>query len=111
MTQRGLASRLNRRVSIEFPTRVPNGQGGYTKGWSAPVPVWAEMIPLRGQEAVKHNLSTSAQLWKVTIRFRTDVNSDCRLMLAGAALNIRTCEDPDGRRRELVMTAESGTKT
>jgi SPP1 family predicted phage head-tail adaptor len=105
------AGRLNRRISIEAPVRSPNGQGGFTKGWAPTFDVWAEMIPLRGEEAVQHNLQTSRQLWKVTIRWRAGINEECRAMFNGKPLNIRTCEDPNGRREQLVMTAESGVST
>ncbi|HEX7852320.1 MAG TPA: phage head closure protein [Sphingobium sp.] len=104
------SSKYNRRISIEMPVRVANGKGGFTKGWSAPVPVWAEMIPLRGHEAVEHNLLKSEQLWRVTIRHRDDITPECRITYRGRPMNIRTSEDPDGRGRELVMTCESGVK-
>lgn len=105
------ASKYNRLIGLQTPIRANNGQGGSVKSWSASTPLWAEMIPLRGQEAVVHNLATSGQLWKVTIRFRAGVTTDCRLMFGTVSLNIRSCQDPDGRRRELVMTCESGVKT
>lgn len=105
------AGDLNRRLLIQQPTRAPNGQGGFVKGWDDVLTVSAQMIPLRGQEAVAHNLLTSGQLWKVTIRFRRDLTTDWRLMLGDMPLNIRSCQDPDGRRQWLVMTCESGVKT
>lgn len=105
------AARFNRRVVIQAPDRASDGKGGQIKGWTDVSTVWAEMIPLRGQEAVAHNLLTSGQLWKVTIRYRAGLTVQHRLVLDGVPLNIRTCQDPDGRRKELVMTAESGAKT
>lgn len=110
--RRGLASRLRGKVTIQSATRSPDGKGGQVKSWlNMAVDLPAEVIALRGQEAVAHNLLSSNQLWKVTIRYRGDVTTDHRLLIAGAPMNIRSCADPDGRRCELVMTAESGVKT
>lgn len=105
-----LASRLNRRVVLQFPARIANGKGGFTKSWTS-TPAFAEMLPLRGGEAVEHNLLNAKQLWRVTIRYRPDVTTECRIIHDGRELNIRTSEDIDGRRRELVMTCESGIMT
>lgn len=105
------AGRLNRRVQIEKPARVPNGAGGFVKGWEQIGKAWAEMIPLRGDEALEHSVQRATQIWKVTMRWRAGVNEQCRLLFAGKPLNITTCEDPDGKRAELVMTCESGVAT
>lgn len=102
------AGRLNRRIQIQMPVRAPNGQGGFTKSWSTPRTLHAEMIPLRGQEALQHNLLHSRQLWRVTIRHRPDVSVECRATFKGEAMNITACEDPDGKREQLVMTCETG---
>lgn len=103
--------RLNRRVTVQAPVRVDNGKGGNSKSWNDVIPVWAEMIPLRGSEALDQALLEQRQVWKITIRHRDDVTADNRLMFRGKALNIITAEDPDGARRWLVMTAEGGVKT
>lgn len=105
---------LNCRIHIEQPVRVPDGRGGQVKSWepaaSDPNP-WAQMIPLRGDEALNQALVEARQLWKVTTRWRDDVTPDNRLVWDGRVLNIRTAEDPDRRRKWLVMTAESGVKS
>lgn len=105
------AGDLNRRIHLQVPTRTSDGQGGYVKGWSPEMPLWAQMIPLRSQEAVAYNLQTSGQLWKVTIRHRTDVTTECRLKYDSQLLNIRSAQDPDGKRKWVVMTCESGVRT
>lgn len=111
MAQKPRAGRFNRRIGLQKPNRTDTGVGGKDKTWQAAIPLWAELIPLRGDEAMANNLTRNVQVWKVTIRFRTDVTPDCRLLLGDRPMNIRSCEDPDGRRAELVMTAETGVRT
>lgn len=108
------AGDLNRRITLQSAVRAPDGDGGQEKAWAdmSPPKAWAQMIPLRGGEAVSHNLLTSGQLWKVTIRFRGDiVPVDCRVIHDGVPHNIRAAQDPDGRRQWIVMTCESGART
>ncbi len=103
--------KLNRRVTIQAPVRSENGKGGILKSWDDLITVWAEMIPLRGSEALDQALLERRQIWKVTIRHRDDVSPDNRLQFRGRPMNIITAEDPDGKRQWLVLTAESGVKT
>jgi len=102
---------LNRKIMLQRPTRADNAHGGTVTSWSDAAPAWAQMIPLRGGEALQEAVLRDVQMWKVTIRFRGDVTTDWRIMFDGAPLNIRTCADPDGRRAWLVMTCESGVRT
>jgi SPP1 family predicted phage head-tail adaptor len=104
------AGKRNRRVTIQSSSRAPDGKGGQTVTWADMKTVWAEMIPLRGQEALAQAVVKSVQLWKVTILYRAGITTQHRLIYDGKVLNIRSCEDPDGRRAELVMTAEGGVK-
>lgn len=102
------AGELNRTITLEMPTRVPNGRGGYTKGWSAPVTLKAKMVPVRGDEALKHNLLQKRQIWRVLIRYRGDASVECRATYNGEAMAITSCEDPDGRRERIEMICETG---
>lgn len=102
---------LNRRIVLQQPDRTDNGRGGSAKAWEDVATVWAQMIPLRGNEALSENLLRDNQLWKVTIRFNGSVTPDWRFTHGGREFNIRSAEDPDGRRHWTVMTAESGVRT
>lgn len=69
---------------------------------------WAKMTPLRGEEALRHNLLHKRQLWQVILRFHPDINEECKATYGTEALAITACEDPDGCRKWLVLTCETG---
>lgn len=83
--------------------------------WRPIAKVWADLKThggfRRGEETRADQLITSAT-YKVTIRFRTDVTSKHRLTFIGPPsfhLNIiAEPQDPDGRRRSLVLVCEAG---
>jgi SPP1 family predicted phage head-tail adaptor len=99
--------KYNRFVVIEAPTFTDNNRGGRTEVWNKIGDAYAEMIPLRGDEALRLSIEQATQLWKVTIRYRTDIDRKHRLNWGGRILDIMAGpEDPDGRGRDLVMTCE-----
>jgi SPP1 family predicted phage head-tail adaptor len=102
------AGTLNQRMDIQSFTGASDGGGGTVKAWEKTATISAKVEPLNGGEAFRQGVANATQLYRVTIRFRTDINPANRLMWNGTALNIRTCADPDGRREALVMTVESG---
>jgi head-tail adaptor len=109
----GLSSRLREVVSIQEKNLIDNGRGGRTH--PAGEPEWkdiatgvrAEIIPLRGGEALNLGIERSTQLYRVTIRRRVGLTTANRLLWGGIALDIRTAP-PSTDRATLVMTCESG---
>ena len=110
---KGLSSRMRERVTIQEANVVDNGRGGRRtptgetpwRDVAAKVP--AEVLPLRGGEALNLGVQRSTQLYRVTMRNRTDVTTAHRLLWNGVALDIRTAP-PSTDRTTLVMTCESG---
>lgn len=109
----GLSSRLRERVSIQESNVVDNGRGGRRTPtgqdpWrDVATDVAAEIIPLRGGEALSIGVERSTQLYRVTIRKRAGVTTAHRLVWLGIPLNIRTAP-PSVDRATIVMTCESG---
>lgn len=113
MTTASLSSRLKEVLSIQEKNLVDNGRGGRKRPdngpeWIDVAPaVRAEVIPLRGGEALAQSVQRSSQLYRVTIRKRSGVTTALRLLWNGIPLDIRTVP-PSTDRTTLVMTCESG---
>lgn len=106
---------LREQVTIQAKNLVDNGKGGRTRPeggpeWLDVVTVFAEVIPLRGDEALQHAVLRSVQLFRVTIRLRSGVTAAHRLVWRGAPMNIKALQASTDR-RELVMTCEAGVPT
>ncbi|MDF0489205.1 head-tail adaptor protein [Sphingomonas sp. H39-1-10] len=107
------AGRLKHRIELQEQNRVSNGRGGFTtppgeEPWrTIATRVPAEVIALRGDEAVRHSIERSVQLWRVTIRPRAGVTPTHRLIWNGIAMNIKSAA-LNVAGDELVMTSESG---
>lgn len=117
MADRTLSSRLRDRVTIQEKNLVDNGVGGRRVPdggvkWRDVDTVAAEIIPLRGGEALDHLVQRARQLWRVTIRPRTGLAPSMQLvwhdpMLGTVTAAIRAIASTE-KRDGLVITAESG---
>lgn len=106
------AGRLKHRIEIQEPDQVDNGTGGRrakpgTTGWRKLASTRAEIVALRGQEAVRENIERAVQLWRVTTRFRRDVTPRNRILWGDIVMDI-TSAAPNDAGDGLVMTCSSG---
>jgi SPP1 family predicted phage head-tail adaptor len=96
------------RVTIEAEQRTPNGQGGYTTGWSPVATVWAEVIGLNGNEAMRASIERSVSLYRVNLRKRDDVSAANRLRWNGRVLSITSVlPHPQEPRTALQLLCET----
>lgn len=118
MPLRTLASRLKDRVTIQEKDLIDNGKGGRRP--RDPAAPWkdlarnvaAEVIALRGDEALREGVERSTRLWRVTIRARRGLSPAMQIVwddpvMGMTAMNIRTMA-PNEARDGIVMTCESG---
>jgi SPP1 family predicted phage head-tail adaptor len=116
------AGALRHSVTIrrETRTRNPSG-GGYTSAWTDVATVRAEVTGLTGSESVLSQALQGVATFQVRIRWRGDITPADQLRSAGGAcfgfdakgderyVNIRSAVDPDGRREQLVIIADTSS--
>ena len=113
MARASLATRLRERVVIQRNDRAKSGTG-FVSHWVDVAPVFAEVLPIKGGgEAFAQGIQRQTEFFRVTLRFRSDVTPQHRLIWkkrggVDQALDIRTCADPDNRGEALLIHAETG---
>lgn len=60
--------RLNRRLALEDPQRVPDGAGGYVTAWIPQGVHWAHVQPRTGRERAEGGGPLSEVSYKITVR-------------------------------------------
>ena len=121
MSRKSLTSRLRDRVALEEPNLVDNGRGGRVAPagqakWRVLKPALpAEIIALRGGEALENLVQRSRQLYRVTIRRGPQIRMSMRLIWTDPVVgrvegNIRSAALNDTR-DGVVMTVEAGVAT
>lgn len=60
--------RLNTKLVLEDPQRIPDGSGGYVDNWRALGTLWAEVTLRSGRETAQSGAPTSAVSYKIKVR-------------------------------------------
>ena len=96
--------RLNHRMQLERIVETPDGCGGTAISWVPLATVWAAVSPRRTVQTTEAQQRIERVLHDITVRFRADLGSDCRLRMGSRTFEIDTVHDPDESRRYLVCT-------
>lgn len=59
---------LNRALTLEAPTRVSDGAGGFRETWTPLGTLWAEVSPRSGREASQGGAAVSRMRLKIVVR-------------------------------------------
>jgi SPP1 family predicted phage head-tail adaptor len=99
------AGRIRHRVTIQQQSVSQNAYNEEVVTWVTLASVWAELAPARGQERLiaLADQVQSSMIQNVRIRYRSDVTPKMRISYGSRILDIETVEDPDGRRRRLLL--------
>ncbi len=101
--------RLRRRLMLEAPVTSPDGLGGATQSFETVAALWAQVEWISGTETWRQGRPEQSRNYRVTMRWRGDVDAGRRLRDGDRLLDIRSAADPDGARRRLVCLAEEVT--
>ncbi len=80
------SGRLDQRITIQQKTVVRGALGGHDETWSTLATVWAETTDLTGHEIFNAKAMGSAATQLITIRYRTDVRADMRVIFSDGSM-------------------------
>ena len=69
---------LNKRVTWQYKTRVPDGLGGFTDVWVDACTTWAAIWPVSAKEVVTANSISMTVSHRIRIRYRSAFKSSWR---------------------------------
>jgi|SRR4051812_19538674 SPP1 family predicted phage head-tail adaptor len=98
------AGALRHRVRIEQPPTGRDSGGGFTGVWTLLDVVAAEITSEDGGEPSEGGSPRSTIRHRVRIRFRTGITPSMRAVFNTRSFRILSVVDPDGGRRELILT-------
>jgi len=106
--KKNTASLLRHRLSLQQEVLNPDGAGGYTRTWQTIVDLWAEINPISGREKLFASQLQAEISHKITIRYRTGVNSSMRFLYENRIFNIRAILNPKENDEVLEIWADEG---
>lgn len=105
---------MRHRITFQFVTRTPDGQGGFTEVWAnlASVPtVWAFVCPVAARERLFSSQVQYQRTHKVAMRYRSDITTEMRFLYDGRTFQLHGTIQPDGRKFFMVVDAEENQGT
>jgi SPP1 family predicted phage head-tail adaptor len=96
------AGTLRHRITIEAAT-VANVYGEEVETWSAIAEVFAAREDLSGREFFAAQQTNAEVTTRFRVRYIDGVTAKMRVYSDGVPYDIESVQDPDGRRRELIL--------
>jgi len=102
------AGDLRQRITIRRQSDVPDGKGGFDRGWTTlAANLSSQVINLNGREAIIAHVLQGVSYFQVTIRYRTDVQVSDQIEWEGRELNVHAAEDRLGTRQWTTIMAST----
>ncbi|MDA0780673.1 MAG: phage head closure protein [Rickettsiales bacterium] len=103
-----MIANMRERVKFQTESDVADGGGGFTATWINHVTVWGKVSPVKIDEEAQADQLQAEVLYKIKIRYRSDLSEKMRIVWQGKNLNIRSITNPDERKRYNEIIAEQG---
>jgi SPP1 family predicted phage head-tail adaptor len=70
---------LNKRITLQYSTRVSDGAGGFTTTWVDAATVWAAIWPTSANEIIAANATVMVVSHRIRIRYRAVLKASWRI--------------------------------
>lgn len=98
-----MIGKLRRRVTLQELVKTDDGYGGTIETWQDITTIWAAIEPLRGNERYTAQQVQSELSHKVTIRYRTGIKPQMRLLYKDRIFEIEAVLDVEERHQWLEL--------
>ena len=100
---------LRKRVTLQTESSVSDNAGGYTLSWADVATVWADIVPTSMSEVIMAQRLEGHVTHRVTIRYRSDITADMRVMYGARIFNVRGYMNKDENNRWIELLVEEGS--
>ena len=103
------AGTLNKRITIQYQTKVSNDMGGFIVTWVNAATVWAALWPLSATETVKSMQTSMVISHRIRIRYLSVLRPSWRLKFGEKFYNIVSIINPNERNEYLDLICKEST--
>lgn len=102
---------LRHKITIERTVQTKLSNGSYSEVTGEVCSPWAEVKGQGGRESAMDEVLQGISVYRIRIRWRGDIKTSDTIDYSGEPrpLNIRSAEDPDGKREQLVIIADTAS--
>ncbi|MGH1350003.1 MAG: phage head closure protein [Methyloligellaceae bacterium] len=101
---------IRHRIALQALILTDDGFGGQTRSWQQIATLWASLRPKSTREYSKETINAeqlqSTIIYEITIRHRTDITPQMRIIFGSRKFNILSAFDKDGYKEWLICICE-----
>ena len=102
---------LRHQVALQKPTNTTDAGGGATKSYTTLATLWASIKPVSGSEKYRQGQVQETATHQITVRFRSDIGTNYRIVYESRNFNIKHIRNIDERDRYLLLICNEGEAT
>ena len=92
---------LNKRITLMYQTKVPDGMGGFTNSWVTAAEIFGAIWPISAKETITAAQPTMTVTHRIRIRYRANIRSSWRIKHGSRYYNIVSIINPNMDRKWL----------
>lgn len=73
------AGSLNKRITLQYPTKASDGMGGFDNTWNDGDTIWAALWPISANERLRSDQMSGEITHRIRIRYRRDIRTSWRI--------------------------------
>ena len=100
------AGKLRHQITIETPTRVPDGQKGYAISWATLADVWADIRPTSSSDRFGQSHVYNGTSHQIDIRALAGVTTKERIKFGSRYFTISGVVNEDERTRRMTLSCD-----
>lgn len=97
------AGTLNKRVILQYATKVSDGMGGFTSSWVNAAIIWCAIWPTSARETIQSMKETMTISHRIRIRYRSVLRPDWRVKFGNRFFNIVSIVNPSEKNELLDL--------
>ena len=97
---------LNKRMTIQYPTKVSDGMGNFTDTWNDSDTIWVALWPISATEVIRSMGAVMIISHRIRARYRRDLRPSWRLRFGNRYFNIVSIINQGERNEYLDMMAK-----
>jgi SPP1 family predicted phage head-tail adaptor len=98
---------LNKRVNLQYPTKVSDGMGGFSVTWVPLVQdTWAAIWPVSANEVIEANSTSMVVTHRIRIRHRSALDASWRIKFGDKYYAIISVVNPNMANKYLDIMAK-----
>lgn len=100
------AGPLRNKITIQSVTETSDGMGGFTEAWATYTTAYAEIKPVKGEEALEHKKLEHGLVHRIWIRYQPGITTKMRIVWGSRTMKIIGLRNPDERNKMLEIIAD-----